>query len=41
MKNKNKGATFPQHHPNYTIDEDALEIGSALHVQYALDFLNR
>lgn len=41
VKNKNKGATFPQHHPNYTIDEDALEIGSALHVQYALDFLNR
>lgn len=38
--NESKGACFPQHHPNYCIDEDALEIGSALYSQYALDFLN-
>lgn len=38
--NKEKGACYPQHHPNYTVDEDALEIGSALYSQYAMDFLN-
>ncbi len=38
--NEKKGAVYPQHHEKFTIDEDALEIGTALHVQYALDFLN-
>ncbi|MBA5850744.1 amidohydrolase [Clostridium sp. cel8] len=39
-RNKDKGAIYPQHHPKYTIDEDSLEIGSALYAQYAQDFLS-
>lgn len=38
--NEAKGACYPQHHPKYTVDEDSLEIGSALYAQYAQDFLN-
>jgi len=38
--NEAKGAIYPQHHESFNIDEDALETGTALHVQYALDFLN-
>jgi metal-dependent amidase/aminoacylase/carboxypeptidase family protein len=38
--NEAKGAIYPQHHENFNIDEDALEIGTALHAQYALDFLS-
>jgi len=38
--NEAKGAKYPQHHEHFNIDEDALEIGTALHVQYTLDFLN-
>ncbi len=38
--NEKKDACFGQHHENFNIDEDALETGTALHVQYALDFLN-
>jgi len=38
--NEAKGPLYPQHHENFNIDEDALEIGTALHAQYALDFLN-
>ncbi len=37
---KTKGLTFPQHHESFGIDEQALEIGTALNAQYALDFLN-
>lgn len=37
--NETKGACYPQHHPNFTVDEDGLEIGTALYVQYAIDFL--
>ena len=40
VRNEAKGACYPQHHPMYTVDEDALEIGTALYAQYALDFLN-
>lgn len=39
--NESKGACYPQHHPYYTVDEDALEIGTSLYVQYAQDFLNK
>lgn len=39
VRNEAKGSVYPQHHPSYTVDEDALEIGTALYVQYALDFL--
>ncbi len=38
--NEAKGTLFPQHHEHFNIDEDALETGTALNVQYALDFLN-
>ncbi|MFH2130303.1 MAG: M20 family metallopeptidase [bacterium] len=38
--NEAKGGLYPQHHEKFNIDEDALETGTALHVQYALDFLN-
>lgn len=40
VKNDAKGACYPQHHPKYTIDEEALEIGSSLYAQFAYDFLN-
>ncbi|MEG1863073.1 MAG: amidohydrolase, partial [Oscillospiraceae bacterium] len=40
-RNKNKpGTSFPQHHPQYNVDEDALEKGTALYAQYALNYLN-
>jgi len=39
--NEEKKTTYPHHHPNFNIDEDALEIGVALYVQYALDYLNQ
>lgn len=39
--NKEKGASYPHHHGKFNIDEDALAIGTALHVQYALDFLSK
>lgn len=41
MRNDEKGANYPHHHDKFNMDEDALEIGSMLYVQYALDFLNK
>ena len=38
--NQEEGVSQAQHHERFDIDEDALEIGTVLHVQYALDFLN-
>ena len=38
-KNKEDEESYPQHHEKFTIDENALEIGTLLNVQYALDFL--
>ncbi|MBK5242773.1 amidohydrolase, partial [Clostridium sp.] len=40
VRNEAKGACYPQHHPMYSVDEDALEIGAELYAQYAKDFLN-
>ncbi|MDI6619682.1 MAG: M20 family metallopeptidase [Clostridiales bacterium] len=37
--NKTKGIIYPYHHERFNIDEDSLEISSALYAQYALDFL--
>jgi len=34
--NPAKGAVYPVHHPRFTLDEDALPVGSALHVALAL-----
>lgn len=39
MANKEKGITYPQHHPKYDIDEDCLPIGTAINVAVALDYL--
>jgi len=38
--NEEEGVSQAQHHERFNIDENALEIGTVLHVQYALDFLN-
>lgn len=40
VRNENKGAHYPHHHNRFNMDEDGLEIGCSLYVQYALDFLN-
>ena len=32
---------WPHHHPNFNVDEDAFEIGSALYAQYAINYLNK
>lgn len=40
VRNESKGACYPQHHPKYAVDEDSLEIGTALYAQYAMDFLD-
>ncbi len=40
--NVNKPETdFPHHHPNFNVDEDAFELGSALYAQYAINYLNK
>lgn len=38
--NSEKGASFPHHHPQFTIDEDALAQGTELHLRCALEFLS-
>ena len=40
IRNEEKEAAYPHHHPRFNMDEDALEMGTALYAQYALDFLN-
>jgi len=40
IANKEKGITFPGHHPRYDIDEDALPIGVAILVVSTLKFLH-
>lgn len=37
---KVEGCTFPPHHEKFQVDEDYMKYGAALHVQFALDFLN-
>lgn len=39
--NEEKATNYPHHHDKFNIDEDALEIGTALYAQYALDFLTK
>lgn len=39
-RNEEKGAIYPPHHEKFKIDEDFMIYGTALHVQFALDFLN-
>lgn len=38
--NEEKGCIYFPHHEKFKIDEDYLKYGAALHVQFALDFLN-
>jgi len=38
--NAEKDTCYSNHHAKFNIDEDMLEHGVALHVQYAVDFLN-
>jgi amidohydrolase len=40
IRHPKKKAVYPWHHPKFTVDEDALEIGAALLAGLALDFLN-
>lgn len=40
IANKEKGITFPGHHPRFDIDEDALPIGTAILAASALKFLH-
>lgn len=40
FNNPEKKADYPHHHPKFVIDEDALAIGTELHVRTALKMLN-
>lgn len=39
FNNPEKNANYPHHHPKFTIDEDALAIGTELHIRVALKML--
>ncbi|HEY8418381.1 MAG TPA: amidohydrolase, partial [Limnochordales bacterium] len=39
VRNEAKGAVYPLHHPRFTLDEDALPIGAALHAALAVESL--
>jgi metal-dependent amidase/aminoacylase/carboxypeptidase family protein len=39
IRNEDKGIMHPHHHEKFDIDEDALAIGTALHAQFAVDYL--
>lgn len=40
IRNEEKGITAPHHDNYFNIDEDALQIGTNLYTQFAVDFLN-
>lgn len=40
IRNEEKDCKYPQHHSKFNMDEDALEMGSAIYAKVALDFLN-
>lgn len=40
-RNTEKLPCFTHHHPRFDIDEDAIEQAACLHVQFAIDFLDR
>ena len=40
-RNEEKEAIYFPHHEKFKIDEDYMKYGTALHVQFALDFLNK
>lgn len=39
--NKEKGTDYPHHHEKFDVDEDVLDTGTALYVQFALNYLNK
>ena len=39
-RNEDKGAIYFPHHEKFKIDEDYMKYGAAMHIQFALDFLN-
>ena len=39
--NKNKGIIYPEHHPKFDVDEDALWVGTAVYALMAVEFLER
>ncbi len=41
IRNPEKKAVYPWHHPKFTVDEDAITIGSAILAGVAFDFLSR
>lgn len=41
IRNEEKGLVYPHHNERFNIDEDALEMGTNLYVQFALDFLEK
>jgi amidohydrolase len=40
IRNPKKGAVYPWHHPQFTVDEDTIKIGSAVLAGIAFDFLS-
>lgn len=40
IRNPKKNAVYPWHHPKFTVDEDAIKIGSAVLAGIAFDFLS-
>lgn len=38
--NKEKGTDYPHHHEKFDVDEDVLDTGTAMYVQFALNYLN-
>ncbi|KPL05509.1 MAG: hypothetical protein AMJ73_00500 [candidate division Zixibacteria bacterium SM1_73] len=40
IRNPKKNAIYPWHHPKFTVDEDAIKIGSAVLAGVAFDFLS-
>ncbi len=41
IANEEKGTGISVHHPKFKVDEDALPIGTTLHVQFALEMLDQ
>ncbi len=41
IRNPEKNAVYPWHHPKFTVDEDSIKIGASVLAGVASDFLNR
>lgn len=39
-RNERTGAIYPPHSPHYTMDEDVLPVGAAIHASFAVSFLS-